>query len=72
MFTATLPLPQERIFPVFAVVATKFKKMPNMPRVLEMALSAEGQTNRLKQPQGRDRERNPYASTRRKKIWKRV
>ena len=25
--------PEERIFPVFAVVATKFKKMPNMPTV---------------------------------------
>ena len=25
--------PEDRIFPVFAVVATKFKKMPNMPQV---------------------------------------
>lgn len=41
---------KERIFPVFAVVATKFKKMANMPSVLEMSLSADGQTSRLKTP----------------------
>ncbi|TRY74390.1 hypothetical protein TCAL_04600 [Tigriopus californicus] len=40
--------PQDRLFPVFAIVATKFRKMPNIPQVLEMALSSEGQTTRLK------------------------
>eukprot|EP00095_Tigriopus_kingsejongensis_P006509 maker-scaffold172_size289735-snap-gene-0.15 protein:Tk06509 transcript:maker-scaffold172_size289735-snap-gene-0.15-mRNA-1 annotation:"methyltransferase-like protein 13 isoform x1" len=40
--------PEERLFPVFAVVATKFRKMPNMPMVLELAMSSEGQTTRMK------------------------
>ena len=39
---------KERIFPVFAVVVTKFRKMANMPLVLEMSLSTEGQTSRLR------------------------
>ena len=42
---------KERIFPVFAVVATKFRKMANMPLVLEMSLSTDGQTSRLKSPE---------------------
>lgn len=26
--------PQDRLFPVFVIVATKFRKMPNMPQVI--------------------------------------
>ena len=32
-------------------MATKFRKMANMPLVLEMSLSTDGQTSRLKSPE---------------------
>ncbi len=39
--------PEDTIFPVFAVVATKLKKMEGMPQVFEMAMSNGSQVNRL-------------------------
>ncbi|CAB4067056.1 unnamed protein product [Lepeophtheirus salmonis] len=48
--------PEECVFPVFAFIATKFKKIsvPNkkiiFPSVLELALSTDGKLTRLKEP----------------------
>ena len=39
---------EERQFPVFAFIATKFKKVNEMIPVLEMGLSTDGQLSRLK------------------------
>ena len=39
--------PQDRIFPVFVIVCTKFKKMAGMKPVIELGLSSEGQLMRL-------------------------
>ena len=39
---------EERQFPVFAFIATKFKKISEMIPVLEMGLSTDGQLSRLK------------------------
>ena len=39
---------EERQFPVFAFIATKFKKLNEMIPVLEMGLSSDGQLSRLK------------------------
>jgi len=39
--------PQERIFPVFVIVCTKFKKMADMKPVIELGLTSEGQLMRL-------------------------
>ena len=42
--------PEERIFPVFAIIATKFKKMEKMKPVIEISLSTEGKLMRLDKP----------------------
>ena len=39
---------EERQFPVFALIATKFKKLHEMLPVLEIGLSSDGQLSRLK------------------------
>ena len=39
--------PDQTIFPVFAVVCTRFNKMSGMKPVLELALSSDGQLTRL-------------------------
>jgi len=45
----TCKQPQDRIFPVFVIVCTKFKKMAQMSPVLELSLSTDGQLMRLQQ-----------------------
>lgn len=41
--------PEDRIFPVFAIIATKFRKMSDMKPVLEISLSSsQGHLTRLK------------------------
>ena len=42
--------PEDRIFPVFVIVATKFKKMEKMKPVIEISLSSEGKLMRLDKP----------------------
>lgn len=44
--------PEDRIFPVFVIICTKFKKMPNMKPVLEIAMSSDGQLTRLETADG--------------------
>ena len=39
--------PAERIFPVFVIVCTKFKKMDKMKPVIELSLTADGKLMRL-------------------------
>ena len=43
--------PAERIFPVFVMVCTKFKKMAAMKPVLELSLSTDGNLTRLDKPE---------------------
>jgi len=42
---------QDRVFPVFVVVATKFKPNSTMRPVLELSLSSDGQISRLSEPE---------------------
>jgi len=44
--------PEDRIFPVFVIICTKFKKMPNIKPVLELAMSSDGQLTRLETADG--------------------
>ena len=39
--------PKDRIFPVFVIICTKFKKMENMKNVIELALSSDSKLTRL-------------------------